>query len=55
MADWKQEGAQRNDIKKVLIKTKEFAEMYLTVIKEKRDQWQAQLEKQQEEEKESNG
>ena len=50
MADWKQENVQRNDIKKVLLKTKEFAELYLTVLKERRDQYQEELDREKEKE-----
>lgn len=47
---WSKDGAQRNDIKNLLGKTKEFAELYLTVLKERRDQYQEELDREKEKE-----
>ena len=47
---WEQSAPTRNDLKNVLESTKKFAEMYLTVLNDRRDVWVDQLEKQKKKE-----
>jgi len=55
MAKWEQKAAVRNDLKNLLKNTQKFAEMYLDVLKERKDLWTQLAEKQKEKEKASNG
>lgn len=50
---WQKATPERKDVKEILDKTKKFAEMYLTVLKDRKQHWEKFLESQKD--KEENG
>ena len=47
---WQKAAPERKDVKEILDKTKKFAEMYLTVLKDRKQHWEKFLKTQKDKE-----
>ena len=48
---WQKANPHRGDVKNILTNTKKLADMYLTILKQKKEIWEVSLDEQKEKEK----
>ena len=51
--EWKKANPERTDMKDILNKTKKLTEMYLVLLKERRNHWETYLEAEKKKEEEN--